>query len=116
MDSLNVMLTSIGGSGIVAGIAVFWLKNIVKHKFSKELEGFKSELSRENNTALETLKADLQKNAKKEDRTIEYDQIMDKYRGPLLHAAYDLQSRLFNILEQGLIEVYLVHGKTSEQE
>jgi hypothetical protein len=34
---------------------------------------------------------------------------------PLARSAYDLQSRLYNILRQGLIDVYLVHGNDRER-
>lgn len=41
---------------------------------------------------------------------------MKKYQGPLLHAVYDLQGRLFNIIKQGLIEVYFINGKDHERD
>jgi hypothetical protein len=39
---------------------------------------------------------------------------ISSFREPLARSAYDLQSRLYNILRQGLIDVYLVHGNDRE--
>jgi hypothetical protein len=39
-----------------------------------------------------------------------------KYKEPLLRAAYDLQSRLYNILKQNLIDVYLTNGDERERD
>jgi len=39
------------------------------------------------------------------------DRLLAKYRDPLLDAAYDLQSRVYNILEQGFFEKFVI-GKT----
>lgn len=38
-----------------------------------------------------------------------------KYKEPLLRAAYDLQSRLYNILKQNLVAVYLTGGDERER-
>jgi hypothetical protein len=35
--------------------------------------------------------------------------LMNRVRDPLLWAAFDLQSRIFNIVAQGFLEVYLLH-------
>jgi hypothetical protein len=51
---------------------------------------------------------------REEERRHARGQIADKYREPLVTAAYDLQGRCFNIAEQGLIAVYLDNG-TPEQ-
>jgi hypothetical protein len=40
--------------------------------------------------------------------------LMNRVRDPLLWAAFDLQSRIYNIVAQGLLPVYLLHG-TAEQ-
>jgi hypothetical protein len=44
---------------------------------------------------------------------------MSRYREPLVRAAYDLQSRLFNTLRQdqrGFLAKYVVGGDPKEQE
>lgn len=40
---------------------------------------------------------------------------ISRYSEPLARAAYDLQSRIFNILNKGLIETYLIHGDERER-
>lgn len=40
---------------------------------------------------------------------------ISNFSEPLARSAYDLQSRIFNILKQGLIEVYLVKGNERER-
>jgi hypothetical protein len=61
------------------------------------------------------LSADLERAAKIEERRLESEKAVSKYREPLARAAYDLQSRLYNILEGKLIERYLVNGDKREQ-
>jgi hypothetical protein len=61
------------------------------------------------NAALEQEKETREKQRKAEE-------ILSRYRDPLAHAAYELQSKLFNILRQGLLQVYYVNGNESERE
>jgi hypothetical protein len=41
---------------------------------------------------------------------------LSKFRDPLMHAAYDLQSRIFNILERGFLDRYYFRGSAREKE
>jgi hypothetical protein len=50
-----------------------------------------------------------------EQRRIESEKALSHYREPLARAAYDLQSRLYNILEQGLIPAYFDNGDERER-
>jgi hypothetical protein len=50
-----------------------------------------------------------------EQRRIESEKALSRYREPLARSAYDLQSRLYNILEQGLVRVYLDKGNKRER-
>ena len=79
---------------------------------NKELARFKSETDKE----LARLNADLQ--AERDERLARQDaeKIISKFRDPLLHAAYDLQSRIFNILKRSFLSAYYLNGTTSEQE
>jgi hypothetical protein len=45
-----------------------------------------------------------------EQRRFEHEKTVAKFREPLARAAYDLQSRLYNILEMRLIETYVANG------
>jgi hypothetical protein len=44
------------------------------------------------------------------------DELMSRYRDPLLRAAFDLQSRLYNIAEQGFLERYYANGDADARE
>jgi len=44
------------------------------------------------------------------------EQVMSRYREPLLRAAFDLQSRLYNIVKQSFLGAYLRRGSAAEQE
>ena len=44
------------------------------------------------------------------------DYIISRYREPFANAAYDLQAKLYNIMRQGLLQVYYVKGNESERE
>ena len=116
MEYLDVFLVSIGGTATALLVVGYLSRSLISHLFNKEMEGYKARISLENNIALEEIKAELQRNAKGEDRTIEYEMIMKRYQGPLLHAVFDLQSRLYNIIVQGFVDVYYVHGNDSEKE
>lgn len=56
------------------------------------------------------LKYRLDEQAKASERRREQQKAVQKYAGPLSESAYELQSRIYNILEQDLLGVYLVNG------
>lgn len=58
---------------------------------------------------------ELQGFRKAEERRLEREQSVARYREPLGRAAYDLQSRLFNILNQGFLNVYYTNGSDRER-
>jgi len=64
---------------------------------------------------LETLKDDLQSRREQKQAAASAEQVLARYRDPLLHAAYDLQSRCWNIVQQGFLERYLQLGTQQEQ-
>lgn len=49
------------------------------------------------------------------DRRAETEQLARKFREPLAHAAYDLQSRIFNIVKIGFLDLYLTKGNSRTQ-
>ena len=65
---------------------------------------------------LEKLKASLECDRYSRDKQGEAERLISCYREPLVHAAHDLQSKLFNILRQGLLELFYVKGNESERE
>lgn len=62
------------------------------------------------------LKARLDREREKETKQEQAEAILARYRDPLAHAAFDLQSKLYNILKQNLLQVYLINGNESERE
>lgn len=48
-------------------------------------------------------------------RTQERAELMRRYRDPLLRSAFDLQSRLWNIVRQGFLQAYYVEGEPSQR-
>lgn len=52
---------------------------------------------------------------REEDRRAEHEAIMSRYKGPLVHAAYDLQSRLWNIICQRFVASFYPSGGERRQ-
>jgi hypothetical protein len=126
MEIIQVLLMSFGGTAAALVVAGFLSKKLVTQLLVKEMETYKADLEIRNkkqiekkiheyNVQLENKKAELEQRAKREERQIEYEQLMKKYKGPLLHAVYDLQSRLYKIIIRGLVERYLNLGNEHER-
>lgn len=111
-----MILISFGGTTTACVVVGFLSKSLLSHWFKKELEAYKAKVNHENATALENFKAELQKNSKHEDREFELEKIMNDYKGPFIHAIYDLQSRIFNIVERNLTHIYYRNGNEAERE
>jgi hypothetical protein len=88
---LVVALTSGAVAIIVAGVSLMGTLKVSKR--TNELERFKIEQQQRYDSEREQA----------------------RYKEPLLHAAYDLQSRLYNILKQNLVAVYLTKGAPREK-
>jgi hypothetical protein len=69
-----------------------------KHELEKEIQLLSSQLDEQRQIRLE-------ERSKQE----QAEQLLRKYRDPLLRSAFDLQSRLYNIVKQGFLVIY--HGK-----
>lgn len=61
------------------------------------------------------LEAELESLRLAEQRRFEAEQTAARYREPLARAAYDLQSRLYNILQQNLLAAYFDNGDEYER-
>jgi hypothetical protein len=64
---------------------------------------------------LKKLEADLAEQKAEAERRAETEQLARKFREPLAHAAYDLQSRIFNIVTFGFLDLYLKNGNSRTQ-
>ncbi|MBP8120826.1 MAG: hypothetical protein KAY04_06235 [Burkholderiales bacterium] len=115
MDFLQMVVATLGGSVVVLAVVAFLGRSLIAQLLAREMEDLRSRLKVEGDTVLESLKAQLQHSARQEDRQFQLAQVMRHYQGPLLHAAYDLQSRLYNILVKRFFDVYLVNGQPEQK-
>jgi len=58
----------------------------------------------------------LNRRAAMRDRRLTADELAGRYRVPMLHAAFNLQSRLYNIGRQNFLGIFLTDGSSSEAE
>jgi hypothetical protein len=65
---------------------------------------------------LARLNADLESESDERKARREAQKVVSKFRDPLMHAAYDLQSRIFNILKLGFLSRYYTRGSAREKE
>ena len=56
------------------------------------------------------LQAELRREENEDKRQREAKRLITRYREPLVHAAYDLQSRIYNILKLQLINLHYING------
>jgi hypothetical protein len=115
MEVLQILIVAFGGSVAALAVAAFLGRSLLSQLLAREMEGLRSRLKTEGDTLLESLKAKLQQDARVEVRGFERAQVMARYEGPLLHAVYDLQSRLYNILANGFFHRYLLRGTPEQQ-
>ncbi len=115
MDLIQVLVAAFGGSVIVLGVVAFFGKSLLSQLLAREMEDLRSRLKVEGDSVVESLKARLQKDAREDNRQFELEQTMRRYQGPLLHAVYDLQSRLYNIIVNGFFRKYLVGGSPEQK-
>jgi hypothetical protein len=115
MQLFQVLIVAFGGSVAALAVAAFLGKSLISQLLAREMEGMRSRLKTEGDTLIESLKARLQHEARVDERQFERTQVMGRYQGPLLHAVYDLQSRLYNILANRFLDIYLVHGTPDQQ-
>lgn len=118
MEFSNVLYGVIGGAASALTIVIFLGKKLVLFWLGRELESYKGTVIRENNDALERLKNELQVQLRAKERAADLELTMERYRGPLVHAAYDLQSRIYNLICQNVINLYFVRnlGDGSEKD
>jgi hypothetical protein len=65
---------------------------------------------------LEQLREQIQTRRDKRTELVDKEKLTSTYRDPLLHAAYDLQSRIFNIVREGFLHGYYVKGDARQQQ
>jgi len=84
----------------------------LKARTDRSLSEYKACTDRE----LARLNAGLQAERDTRLARVEGEKIIARFRDPLMHAAYDLQSRIYNILRQDFLKRYYTNGSPSERE
>ncbi len=72
-------------------------------------------LQTETQTFLAKFQAELQEKKDQRQKVEKAQEVLAKYREPLLQAAFELQSRLFNITRQGLLKNFYTHGNERDR-
>lgn len=116
METVTLLISSVGGAATVLLCIGFFGKRLLKFWFEKQLEHYKAEVSHRNAQALEVLKSEQYLVIKNRERADDIQIIMNRYRGPLLHAANDLQSRIYNLVENYAIDIYFINQSGDDSE
>lgn len=107
MNSLPAIIAAI--AAITGAALTFWAQNRVA-KMQTQTQASIARFQAENQANLETLKDELQQKKESRQKTDKAEEVLAKYREPLLQAAFELQSRLFNISRQGLLSNFYTRG------
>ena len=118
MGVVETLLLAFGGSATAIVVVGYLFKVFISHQLGKEVEAHKAALEDANNQRLKSLEhdnrtrelqleADIKSRLAEAERQLEHQALMQKYQGPLIHAVYNLQSRLYNIVAQGFSRKYL---------
>jgi hypothetical protein len=104
-DNTPVWATLCTAGLAVAGVV---FTELVRRHSQKKSDANAIELAR--------LTASLEKERDIETARREAAQVLAKFRDPLMHAAYDMQSRIYNIVKQQFLERFYTGGSSREQE
>ncbi|MGQ7848377.1 hypothetical protein ACUNV4_28015 [Granulosicoccus sp. 3-233] len=116
MEWLEGALATLGGGTVLVGATTAVVRYLLDRHVNREMAVFKAEMATENAIVLERLKAEIAQQGRLDERRHEYAQVMRRYEGPLQHAVYDLQSRLYNVVSQGFIQTYYLKGDEHEKQ
>ncbi|MBP6820829.1 MAG: hypothetical protein KA368_04770 [Acidobacteria bacterium] len=112
MSAIPAIIAAI--ASITAAVLAFWAQNRIA-KMQTETQAGIARLQAENQASLEKLKDELQQRKEVRQKTDKAEEVLAKYREPLLQAAYELQSRLFNITRQGLLYNFYTRGNERDR-
>ena len=105
MDDPKLIVAIVGGAfgllGTLVSLLVAFSHERMKHGLARDLSKYAAELQAERDAKT---------------RLAEKEQLTSAFRDPLLHAAYDLQSRMFNIARQGFLQVYWSSGDARQKQ
>ncbi len=109
MDDGKVWVALITGSLALAGTVYSAIMNRISRN---EQDRMKVETDRQ----LARLNAELVMERDERQAKREAEKVVSKFRDPLLHAAYDFQSRIYTILRAGFLDRYFTAGSPREKE
>lgn len=113
MSSLPAIIAAI--ASVIGASLTFWAQNRVA-KMQTETQASITRLQAENQASLEKLKDDLQQKKESRQKTEKAEEVLAKYREPLVLAAFELQSRCYNILRGQVLKNFHANGNERERE
>ena len=102
MSSLPAIIAAI--ASVIGASLTFWAQNRVA-KMQTETQASIARFQAENQASLEKLKDDLQQKKESRPKNEKAEEVLAKYREPLLLAAFELQSRCYSILRKNLLRI-----------
>ena len=107
MSSLPAIIAAI--ASIIGASLTFWAQSRVA-KMQTAPQSSIARLQAENQASLEKLKDDLQQRKEGRQKSERAEEVLAKYREPLVLAAFELQSRCYNILKRNLLTNFNAPG------
>jgi hypothetical protein len=117
---MSLQLAAAAISAFVALVSIVLSARTAKSntKFKSDLDQqndeFRSELQRKNDEFRTRLEDELQQRRDQASKAARLEEIMGRYRDPLLSAAFELQSRIYNFVRRGFAG-YLIRGDEGER-
>jgi hypothetical protein len=107
------LVTSIASAGVaIASGAIALTTQKRERDTAVTLQGLKGNTEKE----VARLTVELQRQAEKERRELEAEEVLTRYREPLIDAAFELQSRLYNILRKSFLTTYATRRNERREE
>ncbi|MBL8186502.1 MAG: hypothetical protein JNK38_00765, partial [Acidobacteria bacterium] len=113
MSSFPAIIAAI--ASVIGASLTFWAQHRVA-KMQTETQASIARLQAENQANLEKLKDDLQQKKESRQKTEKAEEVLAKYREPLVLAAFELQSRCYNILRGQVLKNFHANGNERERE
>lgn len=113
MSAIAAIIAAV--ASIIGATLTFWAQNRVA-KMQTETQASIAKLQSETQANLEKLKDDLQQKKEARQKTEKAEEVLAKYREPLLLAAFELQSRCYNIARGSVLKDFHANGNERERE
>jgi hypothetical protein len=114
MELVKTLIVAFTGSAVATLAVGYLFRVLIAHQLGKDLAAHKATLDDANKARELELASNIKSRLADAERQIEHQALMLKYQGPLIHAVYNLQSRLYNIVAQGFVRIYLTSKDARE--